>query len=85
MEKDLLVRTPPPDISKLPFDQRHVLIFLNLAADKDILEQDDDNKVRLFTVLCDLERVLADNGTLVVALEDLKEDYKYLERKGGHV
>ena len=84
-EKDLLVRTPPPDIINLPFGHRYALIFLNLAADNGVFQQDDVNEVRLFGVLCDLQSILADKGTLVVALEDLKCDYPYLEREGGHV
>ena len=61
------------------FEQRFGIIFLNLAKDPTVLNKDDDNKIRLHGVLSDLYSILADNGSLVVALEDTKHDYDFLE------
>ena len=63
------------------FDRPYGLIFLNLAKDSSIIDKDDDNKSRLYGVLSDLARILADNGSLVVALENMKQDYSYVERE----
>lgn len=77
----LLVRSPPPDVNNLPFGRAYGLIFLNLAADENILSEEEGSANDLFGVLADVYSLLAETGTLVIALPDCVSRVDRLKRE----
>lgn len=77
----LLVRSPPPDLNDLPFGRKYGLIFLNLAADENLLSAEEGSATDLFGVLVDIHSILAETGTLVIALPDCMSRVDRLKRE----
>lgn len=59
---DNLKRAPLPHVRKC------ILIFLNVARDPAILDDNAKSSRRLNSLLCDLSGLLVDNGSMVIAL-----------------
>ena len=81
---NVLVRSPPPDLSKLQaFGRPYSLVFLNLAGNENLLSVDEESMRDLHGVLSDIHSILADTGTLVIALPDLKSRVDLLSRESN--
>ena len=81
---NVLVRSPPPDLSTLQaFGRPYSLVFLNLAANENLLSVDEESMRDLHGVLSDIHSILADTGTLVIALPDLESRVDLLSRESN--
>lgn len=81
----LLVRSPPPDVNNLPFGREYGLIFLNLAAGESILSAEEGSATDLFGVMVDVYSLLAETGTLVIALPDCVSRVDRLKRESNMI
>ena len=61
------------------FRTSYELIFLNLCPANNLLQRGDENRVLLIGILTAMARIFTDNGSLVVALEDMRPDNDYLK------
>ena len=81
---NMLVRSPPPDFTTLQaFGRPYSLVFLNLAANENLLSGNEESMRDLHGVLSDIHSILADSGTLVIALPDFKPRLDLLSRESN--
>ena len=76
---DIMRREPLPSIPERLLSGRCNLIFFNVARDPEIIEP--HQRDRFFGTLIDLNRLLADNGTLVMAMNIHRLPWKHIEGK----
>ena len=72
VHSDVIKRIPSPDLP-LSLGRKATLVFLNIAKDASIICENNSN-ARLHDVLRDVSVIIADNGTLVMALDHTTYD-----------
>ena len=78
---DIMRRQSGQVISSEVVGRKCTLIFFNITRDPGILTDDQDSSTRLMGVLRQLHDILADNGTLVIALKGLWTEKAHVTRE----
>ena len=75
---DLLDSSTRSSMGLPPFGRPYILVFLNITDATNLLEPDTENRSQLCSLLSRVKESIDENGTLVVALEDMRQDYRRL-------
>lgn len=78
---DIMRRRSARVVPSTVLGQKCTLIIFNVSRDPDILHDEEASNGRLMGVLSELHDLLADNGTLIIALKDMGWNQRHLQRE----